>query len=60
MVNPDQKSQEHTQKTNSNPLQEPWKKIGMTEQDYKTMMSSDSHARHAAAYSSQNKNLGKN
>ncbi|HJD65007.1 MAG TPA: hypothetical protein LFW10_02485 [Rickettsia endosymbiont of Diachasma alloeum] len=27
----------------------------MTEQDYKTMISSDSHARHAAAYSSQNK-----
>ncbi len=26
MANPDQKSQEHTQKTNSNPLQEPWKK----------------------------------
>ncbi|WP_341794806.1 hypothetical protein [Rickettsia endosymbiont of Rhinocyllus conicus] len=55
MANPDKKSQEHTQKTNSNPLQEPWKEIGMTEQDYKAMMSSDNHARHAEANSSKNK-----
>lgn len=55
MANPDKKSQDHTQKTNSNLLQEPWKEIGMTEQDYKAMMSSDNHARHAEANSSKNK-----